>query len=548
MNRYLTETSEAFSLVSNIVQRNNTAITKEQKILVEVKQFVEHDFMEFMKEDSPPNSAQLFRSFIYELHRFEEFVTFPYLAEKQIIGLGGAFSSGKSSFLNKLFGRKLLPTHIDPTTSVPTYLLYGEEESIGAINTFNKLVELDEAGLKAISHDFQEEYGMSFGHLLKSICIGLPDNVYHNLAFLDTPGYSKPDVQDYNERTDENIAREQLNTSHSIIWFMNAEAGTFKEEDINFLSSIERDIPIFIIVSRADKVEKENMEKIVSLVKQIGEDKGLYIVDVIPFSSRKPSLYPIEAITKHLEKYNRKTTKALFARNFKAIFTRYHAYYDEEMSLEKKRLNRLNKMMLAGEFVSEVKENLRSLQDEIKLNIKKLQKQEKTLQELRQTFFAKIKEIGDLVGIPLPEPSDIDLIEDKLPSSLDIIRAYKKEKGLTEETDYVHRIAQVFQGTSLTVKNDLYVMNQTLSEILTKQVKLSGVEGKLKQLTTVLNEKKENSNCNSGKASTKSTEFSSIISKNIVLQDDRKASVQSLMNIFKEHVVPSDSRERGRDV
>lgn len=519
-------------------------MTKEQKILVEVKQFVEHDFMEFMKEDSPPNSAQLFRSFLHELHRFEEFVTFPYLAEKQIIGLGGAFSSGKSSFLNKLFGRKLLPTHIDPTTSVPTYLLYKEEESIEAINLFNKLIELNEAGLKAISHDFQEEYGMSFGHLLKSICIGLPDNVYHNLAFLDTPGYSKPDVQDYNERTDENIAREQLNTGHGIIWFMNAEAGTFKEEDINFLSSIERDIPILIIISRADKIEKENMVKIVSLVKQIGTEKGLHIVDVIPFSSRKPSLYPIEAITKHLEQYNRKQTKALFARNFKAIFTQYHAYYDEEIRLEKKRLNRLNKMMLAGDFVSEVKENLRSLQDEIKRNINRLQKREQTLQELRQTFFAKIKEIGDLVGIPLPEPSDIDLIADKLPSSLDIIRAYKKEKGLTEETDYVHRIAEVFEEMKLTANNEMHVMSQTLSEILTKPVTLSSGERKVKQLVTMLNEEKGNAN-HSEQVSTKLTEFTKIISTNIAMQDGSKIVVQKLMDSFKDSVL---QKERGRGV
>lgn len=98
----------------------------------ELKQYF-NDNIELLKKNAKGNVDHLSLDFQHEMDNFYKFCIFPELAAKVIVGVGGAFSAGKSSFLNSVLGRKILSVEIDPTTSIPTYLMYGDCQRIKAI-------------------------------------------------------------------------------------------------------------------------------------------------------------------------------------------------------------------------------------------------------------------------------------------------------------------------------------------------------------------------------------------------------------------------------
>jgi len=155
---------------------------------------------------------------------------------------------------------------------------------------------------------------------------------------------------------------------------------------------------------------------------------GLHIVDVLPFSSRKKELYPLAKIQEYLSVWNNEPIEVLFARNFKKLFVGLSDWYMAEEDGEKQRLSRYNKALSLSENKA-VSEELSALQRNVQLHIKNLKAKQEKLLQLRHVFFEKLKNIGDLKGIALPEPSELDLIETRV--NIDkIIGAYNKKKGL----------------------------------------------------------------------------------------------------------------------
>ena len=276
---------------------------------------INHDLPELARSGSPDHFADILKSLNLELEHFREFCEFPDLAQKVVVGVGGAFSAGKSSLINTLLGKKRLVVEIDPTTSLPTYLLYGEQEQITALNLFRRRVILSQDEFASLTHEEKIKYGSQIAGLLRSAFVSDPDFTWKNIALLDTPGYSKPDSEQWSERTDESVARSQLNLSNFIIWVVSATQGTISEDDLKFLATLNADIPKLIVVSRADAKTPEDIAKIVALVKQTTAERGINVLDVVPVSARKKNDYPVQPVVSFLEKWNEQTKGLSFAQN-----------------------------------------------------------------------------------------------------------------------------------------------------------------------------------------------------------------------------------------
>ena len=212
----------------------------------ELEKIIKEEIPKALEKQAPPNFPELYFDFQQVYERFYEFLLFDRLIGKNIVALGGGFSSGKSSFLNTFLGKKpVLPARIDPSTSVPTYVIYGDEESALGINEFDVKLPLSFADIKRIAYGFgavEDENGdmvsadgLTLGHLLQCCFVASPSLPYSEIAFLDTPGYSKSDIGNNSGKTDERIARIQLNSSNYIFWCVPAEAGTISADDIAFL-------------------------------------------------------------------------------------------------------------------------------------------------------------------------------------------------------------------------------------------------------------------------------------------------------------------------
>ena len=403
-----------------------------------------------LEKQAPPNFLELYFDFEQIYGQFHDFLLFDKLIGKNIVALGGSFSSGKSSFLNSILGKFILPAHLDPSTSVPTYVIYGSEESAWGINEFDVKLNLTFPDIKSIAHGFgnsdvdEEEEAVksdviTLGHLLQSVFVSAPNLSYRNIAFLDTPGYSKPDSSSYSAKTDERIARAQLNSSNYILWFVPADAGVITADDVAFLDSLDKSIPKLIIITKADKAPNDGeLEIMRGKVKSTLDVKGIRYEDVLLFSRRKGQEYDKEKILNYLSKLDGVKQEVDFARSFKKLFVECRKFYDETLKNEERKISRLN-YSLTLEENDEVRECLNDMAQDVRDNIKELKEIRERLDTLKTELFSEIKSVADTVHIPMPEPSEIELLEGNINNPENTLNKILQKRHLKINDDLIIR-------------------------------------------------------------------------------------------------------------
>lgn len=367
-----------------------------------------------LEKNAPSNFPELYFEFKQEYERFKEFILFDKLIGRNVVALGGGFSSGKSSFLNSLLGSEILPSDVTPSTSVPAYLINDSETAVYGINAFESIITMKPEEVELIAHGFGKDDDdgkeVTLGHLLKSLFIALPKQPFKHLALLDTPGYSKPDTGRYSARTDEKIARTQLNSANFILWFVEADKGTITSSDINFLKSLNPEIPKLIIVNKADKIFPDELDEVVGKIRDTLQIKGIRFVDILTYSSHEPDDYDKDKILEYIKKWDNAITESRFAYNFKVLFTKCKEYYEELLLERRKYKSRISKSSLYADhdFVITF---LDELDKKTTNEMKDLKKMIETLSELQYNFFDEVHKISKKVGIRMPEPTEIDLID-----------------------------------------------------------------------------------------------------------------------------------------
>lgn len=125
------------------------------------------------------------------------------------------------------------------------------------------------------------------------------------------------------------------------------------------------------------------------------------------------------------------------------LFTKCKEYYDSQIDEEAKRLNRLNKALTLSEN-NDITECLTSLLGEIKRSKQRLTDHKDTLKKLQDEFFSEMKRIGDIVNIQMPEPSEIDLIRDKITDPKKVLDEYCEKQGIKRSKDFPMIMTEVF--------------------------------------------------------------------------------------------------------
>lgn len=370
-----------------------------------------HDLRELARRDSPDDFADIYFALEQELDRFREFCAYPALAQKFVVAFGGSFSAGKSSLINTLLGQRLLVTEVDPTTSLPTYVLKGNADAVHALNLFGHRMDLGTDDFLSLTHDEVQRYGSNISRLLRTAIMTRADFPWDNLAIIDTPGYTNHEDQTQGARTDEHIARTQLNAAQAIVWVIDARQGAITEDDLKFLASLQPDIPRLIAVSRADQKPAQDVAAIVATIKRTLTERNVAFVDVLPVSARNKPEWPVQALLEQLATWNTQPRALRFAHNFKALFTRYHHGLDTEERRTRWQLNRLNRILVFAD-TPEAQTDAQELKADLEARLERLAAQQQDLTTLRMRFFTELKRSGDTVGVPLPETREIDLLSD----------------------------------------------------------------------------------------------------------------------------------------
>lgn len=211
----------------------------------------------------------------------------------QIVVAGG-FSSGKSSFLNRLTNNtNLLPTGSDPVSVVKTYLYCSRNTksvSVRGVNQKNVLVNLKPTVLQAIQH--ASKSNVYLASVLDKLFVEIPSNDLDGLVFIDTPGYNNTDkANQSNGKSDRETAIEALAEGNVLFWFVDCERGTTVTNDIEIIKRFNG--KKLFIFNKADKKGFEECRKIVedaskTLYKEFSEEE---IIDIIAYSTSENRIY-----------------------------------------------------------------------------------------------------------------------------------------------------------------------------------------------------------------------------------------------------------------
>ena len=177
----------------------------------------------------------------------------PFLYNKNVIAIGGGFSSGKSSFINTLFeieNNDLLPVGNLPVTAIPSYIFNDKEKKIECLTLDGRISEISESIFKKISKKNDNDKTFNAKNIVKHFYVK-NQLKYKNICFIDIPGYNP--AKDSEE--DLKISKEYINNAKVLIWLFPIPDGTTSKDDLKFLiEALENhnDKIIYIVCAKAD--------------------------------------------------------------------------------------------------------------------------------------------------------------------------------------------------------------------------------------------------------------------------------------------------------
>lgn len=230
------------------------------------------------------------------------------------------------------------------------------------------------------------------------------------------------------------------------MWFISADAGTISIDDLNFLARLEKNILKLIIINKADKVANQNdLADVVQNVKSALDLKGIVYEGIFTYSRREKTVCDRADIMEILSRLNKKQFESDFAYNFKKLFIACKNFYDDSLFNAKRQLSRLNQALTFVGDNTEISDCLEDLVTNTKASIKKFGELRQQLYDLQQQFFTEIKFVADRVGIKMPEPSEIELLEDKISDPASLVKKMLERNNIATDNNFLAKMQRELQ-------------------------------------------------------------------------------------------------------
>ncbi|GAA6882406.1 hypothetical protein VN0347_12870 [Helicobacter pylori] len=275
---------ERYDLIARILnaKTNNEGLEEYQQIL-------DNEFLEFASGVDSLKEKEIALLELQEIKKELQLVaSYPSLFQKTIVAVGGGFSAGKSTFLNNLLGLKLkLPEDMKPTTAIPTYCLKGKKEVLMGFSQNGGMVELPNL---AFDHQFLKSLGFNLKEIMPFMLLSAPSVPFEFLCFIDTPGHN-PANQGYTGG-DRQASEEYLVNAKYILWVIDCQHGTIQSDDLEFLQELyEEGKQVFIVLSRADRRTKSQLEEVAKQIKETLENNGIEFLGIGAYSATRYQEY-----------------------------------------------------------------------------------------------------------------------------------------------------------------------------------------------------------------------------------------------------------------
>lgn len=191
----------------------------------------------------------------------------------------GQFKAGKSSFLNSVIGKSVMPVGVLPATTVVTRIGYGAEDGATVLRGSG---EAEAISLARLSEFVTEEGNPENGKNVRMVEAKVSSlKSFDGIRFVDTPGLGSLFT---------------WNTSTSLEWLPRVGAAIvavgidrpLAEQDISLIEQLRGHTPdVVILLTKADLVSEPQREEVAAFVRrQVGKRAGKDL-PVFPFSIRQ---------------------------------------------------------------------------------------------------------------------------------------------------------------------------------------------------------------------------------------------------------------------
>lgn len=293
-NQYIIDPSSGLNLICEILPKNMQKKTDKidnmlDKQLVRTISYIEDANIDLLGLEKRLQKLS---------DQIVEYKKIKLLTNKTVVGVGGRFSAGKSAFINSLLNNSgdeiVLPENQNPTTSIPTYILSGEENKIQAYLKDDRILLLKAEASAALTHEFYEKYKIGFSRFIRNLVVyrnDFPENFSEKIVLLDTPGYNKSDIDATDALSDEYLSSKQLKAIDRLIWLVDIDNGMIQDKDLQFINKLVTDKPILFIFNKADLKTDEEIKKVLSTSKKIIADNHINAFGITAYSSRDKKEY-----------------------------------------------------------------------------------------------------------------------------------------------------------------------------------------------------------------------------------------------------------------
>lgn len=290
-NQYISDEGKAVELIAGLIRND---LKSSAPAIRKIRRYIDELFALF-ENVGLENGLELYEQFLDLCARLSARQKLRKIQDKVVVSFGGAFSAGKSKFINSISGiENVLPVAQAPTTSIPTYIIKAKEDELRANSIYGYASKLTAETMNALTHEFYDVYGIGFSAFVDSIIVessrfSLPKDI----ALLDTPGYTKYDEKSDSKLTisDKQQAFEQLRASDYLIWLVDIEGGGLTQEDISFIETLRIKTPILIVFTKADLKPMAEIQAIINTARETIARTPIDCFGITAYSSNQSMEY-----------------------------------------------------------------------------------------------------------------------------------------------------------------------------------------------------------------------------------------------------------------
>jgi len=194
------------------------------------------------------------------------------------IAIFGRFKAGKSSFLNHLIGRPLLPVGVIPVTSAVTEIEYGRVDSAEARFLDGRSESIP---LERIGDYISESHNPSNSKSVALVRVQSPSmGRYRGIRFVDTPGLES--AFEHNTET----SLEWLPRVGLALVAVGADA-PLSQADLELIRNLRRYTPnVSLLLTKADILSEGERDEVTEFLRRQLEHHGDGSMQILPYSIR----------------------------------------------------------------------------------------------------------------------------------------------------------------------------------------------------------------------------------------------------------------------